>query len=412
MSLPLSAFTFYFDNTTYGLLRVHAYQYSQDQATCIVECRHQTWEKLGLTSATESETISVLQDVLGHRLKGHELIANRSHWRNFTHVYCTTWHKDNIVLLGDAAHTAHFSIGSGTKLAMEDAVELVHSIKPEDIQTSLAHYEQRRRPKVAALQKAATISQRWFETMERQQNMPKVRFALSCMTRSLHLDVDKLKERDPKLISDGMVESGAKKSFLFSDVTVGSILLPNRFVETAPQVTNMAGSVWGKQPSEVSGANAKHGGIVWQLGQPAPGLVTIQTGDKQEVFCVLDAKQLLGDNRDQVLKDAMPKGGVGVVLQDALLWDPKDAALATGESEQERNQAALRRQKDIAILETADWLRNQKKVCVWWKMTRWSRAQAETAIAAGRIDGCIACVANDDDDIGSPQTELPDLFCA
>jgi anthraniloyl-CoA monooxygenase len=122
-TMPLDAFTFYFDEDAHGLWRVHAYQYEPGQSTFIVEATGDTWARTGLPEADDAATVAFCERLFAHRLQGHKLVANRSLWRRFPNIRNTRWCHENVVLVGDAAHTAHFSIGSGTKLAMEDAIE-------------------------------------------------------------------------------------------------------------------------------------------------------------------------------------------------------------------------------------------------------------------------------------------------
>src|SRR5690606_32200229 len=119
---PFPAFTFYFRRNEHGLFRVHAYQYAPGKSTFIVECREDTWFAAGLDNTTEEQTLKYLEAVFTEELEGHRLIANKSIWRQFPTLRVEPWSAGNVVLIGDAAHTAHFSVGSGTRLAMEDAV--------------------------------------------------------------------------------------------------------------------------------------------------------------------------------------------------------------------------------------------------------------------------------------------------
>jgi anthraniloyl-CoA monooxygenase len=200
-TVPYTAFNFIFKDTPYGLFRVHAYRYHEHGSTFIVECREDTWRAAGLAGADEDRTVAILGDVFAAELAGHELVKNRSIWRNFPTVRCGKWHAGNVVLMGDAAHTAHFSIGSGTKLAMEDAIALRDELlaSPHDIAGALAAYEARRRPEVEALQAAAQASLEWFEGTERYTHMAPVQLTYSLMTRSLRVSHASVAKRDPHL---------------------------------------------------------------------------------------------------------------------------------------------------------------------------------------------------------------------
>ena len=199
-TVPYQAFTFLFKQTRFGLFRVHAYRYHEHGSTFIVECRDETWREAGLHEADEDTTVAILEEIFAAELGGHRLIKNRSIWRNFPTVRCTRWHAGNVVLVGDAAHTAHFSIGSGTKLAMEDSIALRDELLAnDDVPTALAAYEARRRPEVEALQAAAQASLEWFEGTERYLGMSPVQLTYSLMTRSLRVSHASVAKRDPHL---------------------------------------------------------------------------------------------------------------------------------------------------------------------------------------------------------------------
>ena len=200
-TVPYQAFTFIFKQTPHGMFRVHAYRYHEHGSTFIVECREDTWRRAGLADADEDQTVATLEAIFADELAGHRLIKNRSIWRNFPTVRCGKWHAGNVVLLGDAAHTAHFSIGSGTKLAMEDAIVLRDELlaRPGDVEAALVAYETRRRPEVEALQAAAQASLEWFEGTERYARMAPIQFTYSLMTRSLRVSHASVAKRDPHL---------------------------------------------------------------------------------------------------------------------------------------------------------------------------------------------------------------------
>src|SRR5690348_6775051 len=166
--MQLPAFTFIFKQNQHGLFRVQAYQYDKEHSTLIVECTEETWKRAALDKADEDQTIAYCADLFRDELKGAQLIKNRSLWRTFPTVKNRRWHHENIVLMGDAAHTAHFSIGSGTKLAMEDAIAQADALKKyRKVDDALDAYETERRPGVDAVQRAAQVSLQWFEETER-----------------------------------------------------------------------------------------------------------------------------------------------------------------------------------------------------------------------------------------------------
>ena len=225
------AFTFYFNENEHGLWRAHCYQYMPGNSTFIVECTDETFVKAGLENATEKDTVAYLLEVFKKELGGEHLITNNSLWRNFPQVKNTKYYHDNIVLLGDALHTAHFSIGSGTKLAMEDAVVLNDSINgfDGDLSRALPEFQKVRQPAVDSIQRAAQVSMEWFEDVERYYDaMEPMEFSYSLLTRSLRINHENLRSRDTKLVAeiDTMV---AEKAAQQSGVPVGQITPPPIF---------------------------------------------------------------------------------------------------------------------------------------------------------------------------------------
>ena len=198
------AFTFIFEKTLHGWIWAHAYQFDQETSTFIVECSEETYQALGFDDMTQAENCRACERIFAKYLDGHELISNAAHkrgsaWINFPRVLCENWHYRNVVLLGDAAHTAHFSIGSGTKLAFEDAIKLAEVLhaKDLDIDKALDEYENERRLEVLKLQSAARNSTEWFEDIERYLQFEPIQFAYSLLTRSQRVSHENLRLRDP-----------------------------------------------------------------------------------------------------------------------------------------------------------------------------------------------------------------------
>lgn len=205
----LDAFTFLFKENEHGLFQVHAYPFDGTTSTFIVECAEDVWRRAGLDQATEADSIAYCQDLFADFLGNAKLLSNRSLWVNFIHVVCQTWRAEAdgtpIVLLGDAAHTAHFSIGSGTKLAMDAAISLAHSLSlavetAPSLDAALRLYEMDRRPRAEALQQAALVSQRYFETLQRYTHLDPHPFAFQLLTRSGRIHYDNLRTRDPRYV--------------------------------------------------------------------------------------------------------------------------------------------------------------------------------------------------------------------
>ncbi len=202
-TFPYPAFTFLFKESAHGLWRVHAYRYDASMSTFILEATEETWRRAGLDRADEDQTLAFCERLFAEELQGHRLLKNRSLWRNFPTVRNGCWRHKNIALVGDAAHTAHFSIGSGTKLAIEDAIALAHALQRHgEVQKALAVYEEDRRPEVERLQRAAQVSLEWFEEAEHYHGrLEPIQFAMSLLTRSLRVTHDNLKLRDPGFVT-------------------------------------------------------------------------------------------------------------------------------------------------------------------------------------------------------------------
>ncbi len=194
----LDAFTFIFRENEHGLFQVHAYPFSGTTSTFIVECDEATWLKAGLDKADEADSIAYCEQLLAEDLNGAPLLSNNSKWINFPTLKTQHWHHQHAVLLGDAAHTAHFSIGSGTKLAMEDAIALAGTLDQHtDLEAALTAYELERKPVVEVFQRAAKESQAYFETIKRYLGLDPMQFTFQLLTRSGRISYDDLRLRDP-----------------------------------------------------------------------------------------------------------------------------------------------------------------------------------------------------------------------
>jgi anthraniloyl-CoA monooxygenase len=193
------AFTFVFKEDEHGLWRVHAYNFDETHSTFIVETTNETFRRAGLEKASEDATVAFCERLFAEHLDGNRLLENKAVWRNFPIVRCGRWWHGNTVLLGDACHTAHFSIGSGTKLAMEDSIALVAALgKHRRVPEALEAYEAERRPVVESTQRAAQTSLEWFEETERYfGRLEPMQFGASLLTRSLRITHENLKLRDP-----------------------------------------------------------------------------------------------------------------------------------------------------------------------------------------------------------------------
>jgi anthraniloyl-CoA monooxygenase len=201
------AFQFFIKQTEWGTMQVHGYPYSAGGSTFIVEMHEEVWRRAGFAATEHTEfppgmsdehAIARLRELFADALGGHELHANNSKWLNFTTVRNRRWHHGNLVLVGDAAHTAHFSIGSGTKLAMEDSLALAACLHEHpDVESALAAYEAERRPVVESTQRAAQASLEWFENIGMYTRNEPEQFCFNLLTRSRRITYDNLRERDP-----------------------------------------------------------------------------------------------------------------------------------------------------------------------------------------------------------------------
>ncbi|MFA6113242.1 MAG: bifunctional salicylyl-CoA 5-hydroxylase/oxidoreductase [Sphingomonas sp.] len=198
------AFTFAFEETEAGWIWAHAYRFDDNASTFIVECAPETWAGLGFDRMDQAETIARLETIFADYLGGNALMSNAAHlrgaaiWLNFRRVLCERWAYRNLILLGDAAHTAHFSIGSGTKLALEDAIKLAEVLNRPGLsrEAALAEYQAERSVEVLKLQNSARNSTEWFETLDRYLGFEPIQFAYSLLTRSQRVSHENLRVRD------------------------------------------------------------------------------------------------------------------------------------------------------------------------------------------------------------------------
>jgi anthraniloyl-CoA monooxygenase len=229
-SLPLDKFTFIFRRNEFGWWWVHAYRYEEGMATWIVECSDETWRRSGMDKANEEETKRYMESIFREDLRGHPLITNRSVWRAFPVVRNERLHYRNMVLLGDAVRSAHFSIGSGTKLAMEDAITLAACFRRHgnDVAAALADYQEVRKPEADRLQRTAVTSLSWFEHVDRYARQDPEQFTFNMMVRSKRVTYENLKLRDAAYIRsvDRWFAEHVRRSTGFTDVDVDNPVAP------------------------------------------------------------------------------------------------------------------------------------------------------------------------------------------
>jgi len=236
---PLDAFTYFFRSTPHGTIVAHSYQYEEGMSTWIFECSDETWQKHGFEVTNEADTMAKIAEIFKDELGGHPLISNKSHWRQFPHVTNENWYNNNIVLLGDAKATAHYSIGSGTKLAMDSAIGLSDAViaNPNDVQAAFSQYDKTRRNTVEMIQYAAIVSLDWFENMDRHMQHSFQQFAFGCMTRSKKVTYENLRLRDSSFTDKVLVEFNdncnvniKNQSAAFSSFKLRDLELQNRIV--------------------------------------------------------------------------------------------------------------------------------------------------------------------------------------
>jgi anthraniloyl-CoA monooxygenase len=240
------AFKFFIKKTPWGVMQIHGYPYSATESTFIVEMHEDVWRAAGF-DATEHEVfppgvsdelaIEKVKEIFAEEIAGHDVLSNNSKWISFPTVRNTAWRHKNIVLLGDAAHTAHFSIGSGTKLAMEDSLALAACLhENSDVESALTAYELERRPVVESTQRAAEASRKWFENIAHYVSQETTQFCFNLLTRSRRITQENLKLRDPDFAFRAEAAFAAQQGAdevvpaMFQPYRLGNLELTNRIV--------------------------------------------------------------------------------------------------------------------------------------------------------------------------------------
>jgi anthraniloyl-CoA monooxygenase len=301
------SFTFIFRANDHGLFQVHAYPFEGAMSTFIVECAEDTWRRAGLDVASEPDSISYCEKLFAPDLVGAPLLSNASKWISFITVRNRRWRHRNVVLLGDAAHTAHFSIGSGTKLAMEDSIALANALDgTDDLDGALADYELERRPRVERFQEAARQSQTYFEHTDRYMDLEPLQFAFHILSRSGRVDYDGLRVRDADFV--GAVdrwfarEHGAPSLVAsppaFVPARIGPVELTNRVVVSARPTYDASEGVAGAgSQTELRRAAATGAGLVLTdiVAVSARGRITSGCSGIYEPVQVAAWSDVLGD---------------------------------------------------------------------------------------------------------------------
>lgn len=244
--LVFEAFQFFVQETEWGVMQIHGYPYSDEASTFIVEMHEDVWRRAGLDrtehdllppGASDEHAVARISEIFADVLGGHQILTNNSKWLNFTTVRNEHWHDGNVVLLGDAAHTAHFSIGSGTKLAMEDALALAACLHENtSVESALEAYEMERKPVVESTQRAAQASLEWFENIGMYADQDPAQFVFNLLTRSRRITFSNLQERDREFAADMEEEfarhvgAGEVAPAMFQPIRLGPLQLKNRIV--------------------------------------------------------------------------------------------------------------------------------------------------------------------------------------
>ncbi|MFE5864714.1 FAD-dependent monooxygenase [Streptomyces virginiae] len=339
------AFTFIVDEQDFGTLQVHAYPYDATRSTFIVEMTEDAWRRAGFAQfadrdhppgTSDEDSIRRCEELLADHLDGHRLIPNNSKWLRFTTVRNTTWRHENVVLLGDAAHTAHFSIGSGTKLAMEDALVLAASLHEHpDVATALAAYEDERRPVVESTQRAAQASLEWFEHIDHYTGQDPHQFAFNLLTRSRRVTYDNLRVRDEGFTT--AVNRSSAVPPMFRPFPLGGLLLRNRVVVPPTALHTARDGVPGDfdlvhlSTQAIGGAGLVLAGMtaVSADGRATPGCPGLWNEEQEAAWRRLTAfvhgqsDTCLGVQLTHAGRRAATHGGGQPVAASALAWDER-----------------------------------------------------------------------------------------
>ncbi|MGP0222124.1 bifunctional salicylyl-CoA 5-hydroxylase/oxidoreductase [Paenarthrobacter sp. NCHU4564] len=300
------AFKFFVKETEWGVMQIHGYPYSDEGSTFIVEMHEDVWHAAGFDETanevfppgvSDEKAIAKIRDIFAEELAGYEVLSNNSKWLNFNTVRNQSWRKGNVVLLGDAAHTAHFSIGSGTKLAMEDSLALAACLHEHPtVEAALEAYETERRPVVASTQRAAQASLEWFERIGQYKDQDPTQFAFNLLTRSRRITQENLRLRDPKFAdavdrnfaeSQGLTEVAPA---MFQPFSIGELELKNRIIVSPMDMYSATDGIPGDFHKVHLGSKALGGaGLVMtemvcvsETGRITPGCSGLYTDEQRD----------------------------------------------------------------------------------------------------------------------------------
>jgi anthraniloyl-CoA monooxygenase len=404
-----ATFSYLFVDTEWGLFQGYVYPSGQSWSSLIIYVSPETWQRSGLSTMDIEESLLLCERVFAAHLDGRPILRRGPTWTRFRHLRCASWHTDNLVLLGDAAHTAHWSIGSGTRLAVEDAIALAAQLRaqPDRIPDALAMYEKVRRDRVERFQDAALLSERYFDTVRRYLDFEPIQFAYQLVARSWRITFGDITKRDPDFsrrfsawfhggAGDRPVELAPTPAF--APVTVGGLPLANRIVTTRPCAG--AGLVLGGPPAQGRSAAVLVGAarLAEQLTSAVGYGMALLDLTARPVADLL-ANPPVGTLA--TLRACWPLGRpVGVLLSLAAGCDTAQgtaAALALagllGESEMDvvllRPSAGNDRPAPGAVAQVADAVRNEAGLTVVVDDGIATIDAVDTLVAAGRADLCV-----------------------
>ncbi|MGW7129728.1 bifunctional salicylyl-CoA 5-hydroxylase/oxidoreductase [Streptomyces bobili] len=332
------AFRFEIAETEHGVMQLHGYPFAADASTVIVEMREEVWHAAGFDEATPQESVERCAKIFADALGGRPLRSNNSAWTAFRTVVNERWSHGNVVLLGDAAHTAHFSIGSGTKLAVEDALALTACLEEHpDLRSALTAYENERKPVVASTQRAALASLEWFENLALYVDQPPRRFAFNLLTRSRRVTHDNLRLRDPDFTAAVEREFGCPPGTppMFTPFRLRGLTLRNRVVVSPMDLYSAADGIPGDLHLVHLGARALGGAALVMTemvcvspeGRITPGCAGLYTGRQGEAWRRIT----------DFVHERAPGTAIGVQLGHSgrkgstrLMWEGMDEPLPDG----------------------------------------------------------------------------------
>jgi len=345
--LVFEAFQFFIKQTPWGTMQIHGYPYSAAGSTFIVDMHEQVWHAAGL-DMTEHEAfppgtsddyaVDRIREIFAGELRGHRVLTNNSKWLSFTTIRNERWHTGNVVLLGDAAHTAHFSIGSGTKLAMEDALALAACLhEHSSVPAALKAYQAERKPVVESTQRAAQASQEWFENIGLYAGQHPAQLAFNLLTRSRRITFDNLRERDAEFAAliQGVFAQGAPHTpAMFTPGRIGALELKNRVIVSSMDMYSADEGVPGEFHLVHLGSKALGGaGLVMTEmtcvspeGRITPGCPGLWTDEQRDRWAAITSFV----HERSTAKIGLQLGHSGRKGSTRLMWEGMDEPLPDG----------------------------------------------------------------------------------